>query len=145
MEAVKQIMSEEDKYLETVKRIMKATLQEEVKWEAFEIPEDEYKADQTYVQPAYRAEYNGRVLKIYRVRQREMVLDVPPSSIGVSGPTQDDFREKWVQSTVLEITDPKTGGRWQFPDRSALDDLYAAVQRKTAGVDEWMDDVLGEE
>jgi hypothetical protein len=138
-------MSEEDKYSEIVKRIMRATIRGDAEWETFEIPEPEQKENKRYVQPGYEVEYNGKVLKIYRVRQKERVLNVSPYQISATGPTDDDFREEWISNTVLEIRDPETGGRWQFPNRSALDDLYDAVQRKTAGVDKWIDGMLDKE
>lgn len=80
--------------------------------------------------PAYTAVYNNRTLRLQKRRVEE------ESGYFGRSEVRDEF--------ILEFIGPEGNSLWQFPEIDAIEDLFAAVQYQTAGVREFLNDILSQ-
>jgi len=77
--------------------------------------------------PAYTAVFNNRTMRLQKRRVTEESL----------------FGKRQVRDAfTLEFVGPQGNSLWQFPEIDAIEDLFAAVQYQTAGVREFLNDIL---
>jgi hypothetical protein len=131
------------KYTETVKKLTRRTNEGELNWESYD-PSDEVSESSKEAKGGYKTRYKGKEVRIYReitqidLTNIEQMITQPELRVGKTG------KETEVD-TVMKLRDPETGGEWTFPKISILDDLHSAVQQSSAGVQQWMSDVLKDE
>jgi hypothetical protein len=112
-----------DQWIDAVAKLTELTQNGKLKWNA-----DEYVKAPGSISPAYFATYKGRSLRL----QKRRVSD-EPTFFGRS-----EVRDQYV----LEFLGAEGNSLWTFPEIDAIEDLFAAVQYQTAGVKEFLNDLL---
>lgn len=112
-----------NQWIDAIAKLTELTQNGELKWgvdEFFEAP--------GAVSPAYTAVHNKRTLRLQKRRVAE---------------DSGYFGRKEVRDIfTLEFVGPQGNSLWQFPEIDAIEDLFAAVQYQTAGVREFLNDIL---
>lgn len=138
----------DDRYTETVKELTKKTDNGEIEWEAYD-PTEEVEGD-AEARDGYRTQYKGKELRIYKkVTERTLTPTEkaiqPEIAVERSGMSLMSSDTVTNVRTVLTLEDLETGGEWEFPKMSILSDLHSSARQESAGVQEWMSEVLGED
>jgi hypothetical protein len=148
MGAIK-MLDNQDKNLEAIAKLLFLTQQGKIKW----MPDDPNSISKVYndeiISSAFSATYREKPLRIYKRKYK--TLKVVRSLAGVLGGISmqeilNPPKETVVVSDiVLEITDKKGNGIWQFPDEQILGDLLEAIKYKASGAQDLIDSLLSED
>lgn len=137
-------MPEGNKYTEAIKTLTMKTDAGEVTWTAYEPSEEEHK-EGVEAKEGYLTVYKGKELRIYKRLTNKQAVNVAEFISGKAPLPSSDEETRMIETTVFKLKDPDTGGTWEFPEMSILDDLYSSVRQSSAGVQKWISDVLEEE
>ncbi len=108
-----------DKLIDAIVSLIDGTQKGRITWEVKKLtPTLSLTDPKIAVQAVYQTEYRGRKLRLY---------------------------EAAYSSPTLEIIDDDGTALWTFPPVSGLDDLLSSVRYETAGVKEFLDDIIGED
>jgi hypothetical protein len=119
---------EHDRIVDAVGRLTNLTQSGELKWSLQSYPY----GDTGVIGPIYRAEHKGRML---RLRKCEVEVEESRS-----------WRKRAQEVRyVLDFVDENNNSIWAFPASDAVEHLYDAVGYQTAGVSEYLDDLLKRE
>lgn len=131
--------SDKAKWIEAVTKLIQLTQADRLKWAPSAPPEHLNQPDANIVEVVFRTHYKDRTFRLYEVRQK--IEDPGPLSRSYSlfAPMKYPY---WRTSYVLEFTDAAGHPLFTFPPNDPLRDLYTAVQFQTAGVSEFLDDLL---
>ena len=128
-------MASSDKWVDAVAKMLELTQRGKLKWtSALWSPNNVLPSLSGGRETVFYATYKGK-----RLRLRELNFNsVASIAVGakISSPTS---------SVILEFVDSNGAGIWQFPPVKPLRDLLHAVQYQVAGVNEFLDEILGEE
>ena len=114
-----------NQWIDAVAKLTELTQNGKLKWGVDEFP----KAPGT-ASPAYTASYNNRTLRLQKRRVEE--------ESGYFG--RSEFRDEFT----LEFIGAQGNSLWKFPDIDAIEDLFSAVQYQTAGVREFLNELLSQ-
>jgi hypothetical protein len=109
-----------DQWLDAVAKLTELTQNGQLEWgvdQFFEAP--------GAMSPAYTTTYKNRPLRLQKRRR-----------------TEDRWRP---EAFVLEFVDLNGATLWTVPDVDAIEDLFAAVQYQTAGVKDFLKNILADE
>jgi hypothetical protein len=135
-------MASKEEYTEAIKTLTKKTDQGEVRWESYD-PSGEVEGERK-ARDGYRTKHKDRELRLYKEVYDREVADFE-KTLTIGGEITPGPSTITVVNTVLRMRDPKTGGEWTFPKMSILDDLHSSVEQTSAGVQEWMSEILDNE
>lgn len=119
-------MSEEtDQVVDAVAKLTALTQEGKLQWSV-----DSFSDDSSIVGPTYRAEHKGQLL---RLQNRRVSVN-------------EDFSRRRRAGTeyFLDFVDEKDNSLWTFPHIDAVEHLYGAVRYQTAGVKNYLDDLLSD-
>lgn len=135
-------MSEEkdrNRWVDAVTRMIELTQQGKMHWQVVDSP-DKSKDDEHRTSAAFRANLNGRLLRLYQKKVQESTL----ASEGLHSLLRPKFETIWRTKVVLEFINAEGATLWAFPYVEALGDLLTAVQYQVAGVNDFLDNLFGE-
>src|SRR5438105_15390481 len=112
-----------DQWVDAVAKLTELTQDGTLEWTAESMTENE-----SVIGPTYRASYGDKLL---RLRKR-----------GTLARKKSWGDEEWVEQYVLEFVDQNDKTLWTFPLIDAIQHLYGAVQYQTAGVKDFLNDLL---
>ena len=108
-----------DKLIDAIVSLIDGTQEGRIKWAVKKVTPTVFLTDpKVAVQAVYETEHRGRKLRLY---------------------------EAAYGSPNLEIIDDNGTVLWTFLPVSGLDDLLSSVRYETAGVKEFLDDIIGED
>lgn len=135
-------MSEEkdrNRWVDAVTRMIELTQQGKMHWQVVDSP-DKSKDDEYRTSAAFRANLNGRLLRLYQKKVQESTL----ASEGLHSLLRPKFETIWRTKVVLEFINAEGATLWAFPYVEALGDLLTSVQYQVAGVNDFLDNLFGE-
>lgn len=137
-------MSEKDKWVDAVTKLIQLTQEGKLRWEA-KPPSDPLKVKpDDKIEAVFVARHKGKALRLYRRLHKEVYRSTPletilPNVYGRRSPGE----EYWTSTIVLEFFDPVEGiSLWSFPRVNVLDDLVSTVRYQVAGVKDFLNDLL---
>lgn len=107
-----------DKLIDAIVSLIDGTQEGRIIWAVKKLTPTLSTDPKIAVQAVYETEYRGRKLRLY---------------------------EAAYNSPNLEIIDDNGTALWTFPPVSGLDDLLSSVRYETAGVKDFLDDIIGED
>ncbi len=137
-----------DRMLEAVVKLMHLTQKGKLKWRAGK-PDDSMKLEGgDRIDSVYVAEYNGRILQIYRrnwvdLAEARGILGAFRMATGQRRGALGTLEEYSREQTVLRLATPE-GGFWTFPHNNALRDLMTAVSFQVTDAKDFLDEILSE-
>jgi hypothetical protein len=113
--------SKSDQWVDAVAKLTQLTQDGTLTWIA-----DSQTEFTNVIGPTYRADYGERRLRLQKrsVQRKRWSND------------------EWIEQFVLEFIDINDKTMWTFPDIDAIQHLYGAVQYQTAGVKDFLEDLL---
>jgi hypothetical protein len=136
-------MASKDDYHEALTRLTRKTDEGEVTWDAYD-PTGELQGE-AKAKEGYKTQYKGKELRIFKeVHEEEVDQTVQAMAQSVTLPG-DPPKTRTVVKTALVLKDPETEGEWSFPSLSILSDLHSSVKQSSAGVQEWVSDMIDED
>jgi hypothetical protein len=117
------VPAKSDQWVEAVAKLTKLTQDGELVWNAESLSDAE-----GVIGPTYKAWYGDKIL---RLQMR-----------GVMAKKRSWEGEGWQELPMLEFVDSNDKTLWTFPTLDAIQHLYGAVQYQTAGVRDFLDDLL---
>ncbi len=124
-------MKDEDKITKALATILQQTQDGTLDWGATEIPKELEDFSSEVIKAVYETEYKHRVLRLFTYRRKCYY-------------EEDLFY--WEDNVALELSDDSQSSWWRFPKNVILWDLLEAVEFKTVGVEDFIDNIIsGEE
>lgn len=121
-------MTQENKTTRAIVLLLEQTQEGTLKWEVADPASDLTDGSNIVVKVMYLAHKDGRSLRLYHYRFRSYT---------------DEDTWHWDDNLALEVSDQKNMSWWQFPKHRVIWDLLEAVKFKTAGVDDFIDNLIG--
>lgn len=112
-----------DQWVDAVVKLTELTQEGKLEWSI-----DPYFEDQHAIGPTYRATHGDKSL---RLRKRSILR-----------PSKRGWDEEWQEQYLLEFVGQNDQVLWAFPEIDAIQHLYGAVQYQTAGVKDFLNDLL---
>jgi hypothetical protein len=136
---------ETDRDLQAMLKLIELTQTGIIEWEVSKPWGDLKENDDTQYSSVFVATYAAKKLRLFRRSRR---IDRPSmydiaSAVAVNLFDREKKYPYWQTDVVLQVTDNSGASLWEFPNKSALHDLLAAVRKQASGVDELIDDLLG--
>lgn len=122
---------EKKKWVAVVAKLNRLTQEEELVWERMDIPTDLQTGSNDLISSFYGTNFHGRNIGIYEERYRDYIPDF------------DTF--VWDSRIVLAFFTEDWQRELAFPGASGTIELMDAVRHQTAGVEEFLDEVLKED
>jgi len=122
-------MREENRDFKAVTRLLELTQEGLLKWESRGPCDDILEGRDIVVDIVYVAAKDKRLLRLYQFRYKSWL---------------DDVNWHWEEDIALELSDEKRVTWWRFPENRVLQDLLEAVKFRTVGVDQFLDELLGQ-
>jgi len=137
-------MTEQDKWIEAIAKIIKLTQEKRLEWESLEPSTVPKKDPNDKIDSVYMAGYKDKTLLIYRRTYDKRTL--ASTLAAISGATAGLGRkEQRITSIVLELVDDRSFHPfWTFPSEGILADLLSAIKYQVSGVGDFLDDILSE-
>jgi hypothetical protein len=88
----------------------------------------------------FETTYSDRALRLYEVRVPSNFSPIERSLYSVRG----EEPPMWYKEVILEFVDTEGRTLWTFPQVDALSDLLTSVQYQVAGVNDFLDTLIGE-
>ncbi len=123
-------MSTENKTAQLITKLIRETFKGNVQWEVKDAPRSlNFETEQSV--PLYiQTEYKGKLLGVYDLRSKHFT---------------DIDESHWSQSVGFCIVDDEDRVIWEANETSpALVDLYKAAREQAAGIDDILNDLLGD-
>lgn len=120
-------MATSREYIQLIDRLTELTQSKEIEWDRKHCP-DKLEGTENKIDMVYEIEYKGKNLRLYEEKYKHFT---------------DEFDFYWADRVVLEFIDEVGGHIWKFPDLRSISDLLTAIKYKEAGVDSFIQDVLG--
>ena len=112
-----------DQWVDAVAKLTELTQDGKLEWNAQSFTDNE-----SVIGPTYHATYGDKRL---RLQKRGAMVKKKAGA-----------EEEWTKQYVLEFVDGNDKTLWAFPQIDAIQHLYGAVQYQTAGVKDFLDDLL---
>lgn len=121
-------MATTKEYIQLIDRLTELTQSTELEWERRAYP-GKLVSTESQIDAVYEVEYKNRNLRLYEKSYKNYT---------------DEYEYQWTEGVVLEFVDGDGDHVWQFPNLRSIWDLLKAVKYKEAGVDSFINDVLGD-
>lgn len=130
--------------LEVVTKLIQLTQDDKIHWQTAETKfEGSHKDTKEDIKlgTIYKTDFKGKQLRLYKITQKLDQTSTSPlfklSMTKESGPY-------WTSSVRLEFVDSAGRATWTFPESKALLDLLEAASYQTAGVYDFINEILKE-
>ncbi len=120
-------MASSKEYIQLIDKLTELTQSEELVWDRKFCPE-KLESTENQIDVVYEVEFKDKNLRLYEEKYKHYT-------------DESDFY--WSERLILEFIDGFGGHVWQFPNLRNTGDLFNAVKFKEAGVDSFINDVLG--
>lgn len=101
--------------------------------------------DDKIVGPCFTTTLNEKRLRLYEIRHEVSDLGAYFSSTALADYLPARSRRPWAKTIVLELAATEGGNWWRFPSMTITRDLFDAVSRQSARVDEFIQSILRED
>ncbi|MFP4436345.1 MAG: hypothetical protein ACLFVO_03795 [Chloroflexaceae bacterium] len=138
-----------NRFVTAIAKLIDLTQKGELRWNLPEAGEQSVlvEQDDEHISQVFIAHYHDKILKIYKrtykdYRKRSVSFADSLKLSMFSG--EREIETYWKSDVVLEFINPDGMTIWTFPQMRILQDLLAAVQYQVAGVEDFLDDILGD-
>ena len=123
-------MTERNKLVKVVSKLIELTQENVIKWENVGIPEPVAQGGDKRIGPVFEITYKEQRIRIYEEEYKDWY---------------DEDKYTWSSRVVLAFVDYMDKNNWEFPQTVAgLRDLLESVKYQTANVDEFINKFIEE-
>ena len=136
--------SEKEKLIDAVVKLIDLTQEDKLKWKPEKPRSSLNRESDSIVDLVYVTNHKNKRLALYerKYKVEEPAHVISSSLTNLFGPPSYPY---WESRTILEFVDDKGNPLWTFPHVNGLDDLFNAVKYQTAGVRDFLKDILDDE